>query len=70
MMRIEFAVSRMDQEKPQEDRGGYRLPVCRLVLTPTAAMELLNQAQRMIAALEKVGVAKKAPAKPELARVN
>jgi hypothetical protein len=69
-MRIEFLVSRADQERPPEDRSSYRLPVCRLVLTPNAALELLNQAQRMAAALEKAGLAKKAPAKPEAARTN
>ena len=58
-LRIEFLVSRMDQEKSSEGRTGRKLPVCRLVLTPTGAIELLYQAQRMAAALEKAGVVKK-----------
>ena len=58
-MRIEFLVSRMDQEKSSEGRTGRKLPVCRLVLTPTGAVELLYQAQRVAAALEKAGVVKR-----------
>jgi hypothetical protein len=60
-LRIEFLVSRMDQEKSPEGRTGRKLPVCRLVLTPTGAIELLYQAHRMTAALEKAGLIKKEP---------
>ena len=59
-LRIEFLVSRIGPETKADSRTGTKLPVCRLVLTPTAAMELLNQAQRMAAALEKAGLATKA----------
>jgi hypothetical protein len=58
-LRIEFLVSRMDQEKSSEGLSGRKLPVCRLVLTPTGALELLYQAQRMAAAFEKAGLVKK-----------
>src|SRR5262245_50380033 len=58
-LRIEFMVSRIDHESSTEVRTGCKLPACRLVLTSTAALELLHQAQRMTAALEKAGAVKK-----------
>jgi hypothetical protein len=67
-LRIDFLVSRLDQEKSPEGRTGRKLPVCRLVLTPTGALELLVQAQRMAAALEKAGLVKKMETeKPKMA---
>jgi hypothetical protein len=59
-LRIDFLVSRLDQERSSEGRTGRELPVCRLVLTPTGARELLFQAQRIAAALEKAGMVRKA----------
>jgi hypothetical protein len=60
-LRIEFLVSRLDEAKSSEARSGRKFPVCRLVLTATGAMELLTQAHRMTAALEKAGLIKKEP---------
>jgi hypothetical protein len=59
-LRIDFLVSRLDPEKSADGHTGRKLPVCRLVLTPNAAIELLYQAQRMTTALEKAGLVKKA----------
>jgi hypothetical protein len=58
-LRVDFLVTRMDEEKSSEGLTGRKLPVCRLVLTATGAIELLYQAQRMAAALEKAGLVKK-----------
>lgn len=59
-LRIDFLVSRMDEQKSPQGLTGRKLPVCRLVLSATGAMELLYQTQRMAAALEKAGLVKKA----------
>jgi hypothetical protein len=59
-LRIEFLVNRLDHESSSQARTGRRLPVCRLVLAPTGALELIYQAQRMAAALEKAGLVKRA----------
>jgi hypothetical protein len=61
-LRLEFAVSRVDDVKPNAPIAGRRYPACRLVLTPTAAVELINRMQQIGAALTQAGVVK--PAKP------
>jgi hypothetical protein len=42
-LRIEFAVTRMDDAKPDTPMTGRRYPACRLVLPPGAAVELINR---------------------------
>lgn len=42
--------------------NGRRLPACRLVLTPRAAVELMNQTQQLMARMVQAGVLK--PASP------
>jgi hypothetical protein len=44
-LRLEFLVSRLDQAKAPDTPTGRKLPVCRLVLTTSAAVELLNFSQ-------------------------
>ncbi len=61
-LRIEFAVSRVDEIKPNTPIGGRRYPACRLVLPPGAAVELINKMQQIGAALTKAGVVK--PSEP------
>ena len=60
-MRIEFCVTRMDEPNPPNPHTGRRYPICRLVLTPNAAVDLFNKLQQMMTALEKSGTIKKNP---------
>jgi hypothetical protein len=58
-LRIDFLVSRLDEPKANAPRGGRRRPVCRLVLSAPGAIELLDQCQRLTAALERAGLVKR-----------
>lgn len=60
-MRIEFCTIRMDEPKPPNPPTGRQYPVCRLVLTPNAAVDLFNKLQQVMAALEQSGAIKKNP---------
>lgn len=60
-LRIEFAVTRLDEVKPGTPITGRRYPTCRLVLPPAAAVELINRMQQIGAALTQAGVAKTGP---------
>jgi len=55
-LRIEFAITRMDEVKPNSPMTGRRYPACRLVLPPGAAVELINRMQQIAAALTQAGV--------------
>ncbi len=61
-LRINFCVTRLDDMKPDKGATGKRYPACRLVLSPVAALDLINQMQRISAALTKAGVLKPAAA--------
>ena len=61
-LRIEFGVTRLDDVKPDAPLTGRRYPACRLVLTPAAAIELINRMQQTAAALTQAGLVK--PAQP------
>ena len=60
-LRIEFAVTRMDDVKQGAPLTGRRMPACRLVLPPAAAVELINRMQQIAAALTQAGVLRPAP---------
>jgi hypothetical protein len=60
-LRIEFCVSRVDQVKPDAPATGHRYPCCRLVLSSGAALELMNQLQRITQSLIQQGVLKAQP---------
>src|SRR5512141_1674157 len=60
-LRLEFSVTRMDDVKPNSPVTGRRSPVCRLVLQPLAAVDLINRMQQVGAALAKAGVVKATP---------
>ena len=60
-LRIEFAVTRVDDVKPGAPITGRRYPACRVVLAPTAAVDLINRMQQIGAALTQAGVVKAAP---------
>jgi hypothetical protein len=65
-LRIEFAVTRLDEVKPNMPITGRRYPACRLVLPPAAAAELINRMQQIGAALAQAGVTKAAPRANEM----
>ena len=60
-LRIEFAVTRMDEVKPNTPLTGRRYPAARLVLPPAAAVELINRMQQIAAALTQAGVLRQNP---------
>jgi hypothetical protein len=60
-LRIEFAVTRLDEIKHNSPMTGRRYPACRLVLPPAAAVDLINRMQQIGTALTQAGVAKAAP---------
>jgi hypothetical protein len=60
-LRIEFAVTRLDEVKASAPITGRRYPACRLVLPPGAAVDLINRMQQIAAALTQSGKAKAAP---------
>jgi hypothetical protein len=62
-LRIEFSVTRVDEVKPDAPISGRRYPASRIVLSPGAAIELINRMQQIGAALTQAGVAKTAPAR-------
>ena len=68
-LRIEFGVTRLDERKGEAPLTGRRYPACRLVLTPVAAVDLINKMQQVGAALAQAGVVKTAaptiPGKPK-----
>jgi hypothetical protein len=61
-LRIEFAVTRLDEVKLKAPLTGRRYPACRVVLTPGAAADLINRIQQIATALTQAGVVK--PAQP------
>ena len=57
-LRIEFGVGRLDDVKPNVPPTGRRYPACRLVLTPAAAIDLINRMQQVASACSSAGVVK------------
>ena len=60
-LRIEFGVTRFDELRPNTQITGRRYPTSRIVLSPGAAIELINRMQQIGAALTQAGVAKTTP---------
>lgn len=57
-LRVEFAVTRFDELKPNTAITGRRYPSCRVALSPAAAIDLINRMQQVATALTQAGVAK------------
>jgi hypothetical protein len=55
-LRVEFLVSRLDALKPGDAATGRAVPVCRLVLTAPAAVELIRASGQITTALMQAGV--------------
>jgi hypothetical protein len=60
-LRMEFGITRMDDVKQGAPMTGRRLPACRVVLPPAAAVELINRMQQIAAALTQAGVLRQNP---------
>lgn len=58
-LRIEFAVTRMNEPKPPAQPTGERHVVTRLVLSTPCAIDLINQMQTIAAQLAAAGLIKK-----------
>jgi len=67
-LRVEFAVTRLDEVKPNTQITGRRYPACRIVLPPAAAVELINRMQQIGEALRQAGVTRAAPRPGEAPR--
>jgi hypothetical protein len=55
-LRLEFLVSRLDPLKQGDQASGRAVPVCRLVLTTAAAVELIRASGQITSALMQAGV--------------
>ena len=66
-LRLEFAVSRLEDQRPPAQPSGKRYPACRLVLSASAAVDLMNKMQQITAGLIKAGVLKADPTAAEKA---
>lgn len=64
-LRLEFAVSRLDDQRPNTQATGKRYPACRLVLSASAAVDLMNKMQQITAGLVKAGVLKQDTPAPD-----
>lgn len=62
LMRIEFGVTRLDEMKANAPITGRRYPVCRIVLSPAAALDLMKRLRNVAAAFAQ---AAKAAPQPE-----
>lgn len=60
-LRLEFAVTRLDDVKPNTPLTGRRYPASRLVLSPSAALDLINRVQQITAAMTQAGTLKSNP---------
>ena len=60
-LRMEFGVTRFDEIKANAPITGRRYPSCRVVLSPAAAIDLINRMQQIATALAQSGAAKPAP---------
>jgi hypothetical protein len=61
VLRIEFATTRLDEVKPNTPITGRRYPACRIVLSPSGAIDLINRIQQIAAALRKAAPVRQAP---------
>ena len=69
-LRLEFGVTRFDEVKANTPITGRRYPVCRLVMPPAAAVDLINRMQKIGVALTQAGVAKAAPRSTETSKAD
>ena len=63
-VRLEMCVTRLDEPSGSEPPTARKYPVCRLVLTPEATVDLFNHMQNMMIALQQAGLVKQDPVLP------
>lgn len=63
-MRLTLCATRYEPAKPPDPPTGVRIPTCRLVLTPNAALDLFNKLSQVMKHLESAGVVTKGPITP------
>jgi hypothetical protein len=69
-VRINFGVTRFDQLEQTASPSARRYPACRLVLTPGAAVELMNQLQKLMTVMIQAGVLKPTAQPPGVKSAN
>jgi hypothetical protein len=69
-LRIIFAATRLGEFDQDQRHTGKRYPSCRLILSPSAAVELMNRMQQVGSALTNAGILKAAPAQPNPEQTN
>jgi hypothetical protein len=62
--RLTFCVMRMQEPQAGKPAQFKKYPVCRMVMTPDATVELFNRLNQMMGALQKLGLVKIEPGKP------
>jgi hypothetical protein len=67
-LRLEFAVTRLDDIKSGEPITGRRYPACRVVLSPAGVLDLINRIQQIATALAQAGALKTTPRPGEPAK--
>ncbi len=60
-LRINFGVTRLDDVRPGQPQTGKRYTACRLVLSPGAALDLINRMQQTSTALAQAGILRSTP---------
>jgi hypothetical protein len=65
-LRIEFLVTRFDEPKPPAMPTARQYPAARIVLDQHGAVELINQLQKISAALQAAGLLKRVPPGPQV----
>jgi hypothetical protein len=63
-LRVEFGITRFDQASDQRPTSGRRYPASRIVLTRSAAIEMINRLQQVATAITQAGQSKPDAAKP------
>ncbi|NLA76057.1 MAG: hypothetical protein GX846_11415 [Deltaproteobacteria bacterium] len=58
---IELCVTRLDKPDPSKPPTGKKYPACRLVLTPSAVIELFQSLNGIMRAMEREGIIKANP---------
>lgn len=57
-VRLEMCATRLDDPSGEGPPTARKYPVCRLVMTPEATVELFNHLQNMMVALQQAGLVK------------
>ena len=64
VLRLEFCVNRLDEQKFGAPPAGKKVTACRLVMSASGAVDLFGKLQPLMAMLQQQGVIKAAPPMP------